>query len=90
MGFTKNAPLMTNYLSYYSSSILLKTWPIRMPLTWLGNECTLRLLNENGDFALRLGWIGVVNRSQANIDSKMKMSFARKKERDFFNSSGYA
>ncbi|KAK9829182.1 hypothetical protein WJX72_004363 [[Myrmecia] bisecta] len=38
---------------------------------------------------LKHGWIGVVNRGQADINKKMDMATARKREMDFFKQTGH-
>ncbi|KAI8114157.1 hypothetical protein M9434_002283 [Picochlorum sp. BPE23] len=47
-----------------------------------GTNCA-DVLNGNS-YVLRNGWIGVVNRGQRDIDSKMDMNRARAKEMEFF------
>ena len=42
---------------------------------------------ENRVYPLKLGYIGVVNRSQAEINAKLPVDAARKKEREFFDNS---
>ncbi|KAH0785822.1 Dynamin central region family protein [Histomonas meleagridis] len=42
---------------------------------------------QNKIYSLKLGYIGVVNRSQADIDSNKSIAAARKAEHDFFENS---
>jgi dynamin 1-like protein len=42
---------------------------------------------ENRIYPLKLGYIGVVNRSQSELNQKTSVASARKKERDFFDNS---
>ncbi|OHS93349.1 Dynamin central region family protein [Tritrichomonas foetus] len=42
---------------------------------------------ENRIYPLKLGYIGVINRSQQDIDTKKSMEAARKAERDYFENS---
>ncbi|PSC76903.1 dynamin-related 1E-like [Micractinium conductrix] len=53
-----------------------------------GTNC--RDVLEGMTYQLRNGWIGVVNRGQADINSRMSMQDARAKEMGFFNKSDYA
>ncbi|KAK2078512.1 hypothetical protein QBZ16_003352 [Prototheca wickerhamii] len=48
-----------------------------------GTNC--RDVLEGSAYTLRNGWIGVVNRGQADINSRMDMSRARQRELDFFH-----
>ena len=41
---------------------------------------------EGRSLFLRLGWIGVVNRSQSDINARANIIAAREKERTFFRS----
>lgn len=50
-----------------------------------GTDC--RDVLEGQTYQLRNGWIGVVNRGQADINSRMSMTDARRKELDFFRGS---
>ena len=50
-----------------------------------GTNC--REVLSGNSYTLRNGWIGVVNRGQKDIDSKMGMSQARAKELEFFRES---
>lgn len=50
-----------------------------------GTDATAILEGET--FALKNGWVGVVNRSQHDINSNMSMADARRQELDFFRSS---
>lgn len=47
-----------------------------------GTNC--RDVLEGAAYRLRNGWIGVVNRGQRDIDSRMDMGAARRREMDFF------
>ena len=50
-----------------------------------------REILENHVYPLKLGYIGVINRSQHDIDTKKSMAAARKSEREFFeNSNDYS
>jgi dynamin 1-like protein len=42
---------------------------------------------ENRVYPLKLGYIGVVNRSQSELNQRTSVASARKKERDFFDNS---
>jgi dynamin 1-like protein len=48
---------------------------------------TAREVLENRIYPLKLGYIGVVNRSQAELNQKTTVASARKKEREFFDNS---
>lgn len=50
-----------------------------------GTNC--RDVLEGRAYILRNGWIGVVNRGQRDIDNKLDMAAARRKELEFFNQS---
>jgi dynamin 1-like protein len=50
-----------------------------------GTNC--REVLEDAAYRLRNGWIGVVNRGQRDIDSRMDMGAARRRELEFFNAS---
>lgn len=50
-----------------------------------GTDC--REVLAGRQYQLKNGWIGVVNRGQADINSKMDMSRARSKELEFFHSN---
>jgi GTPase SAR1 family protein len=50
-----------------------------------GTNC--REVLQGRQYQLRNGWIGVVNRGQRDIDSKMDMGAARRKEMEFFENS---
>lgn len=52
-----------------------------------GTNC--RDVLEGHTYILRNGWIGVVNRGQADINSKMSMHNARAKEMGFFDKGEY-
>ena len=47
-----------------------------------GTDC--RAVLEGRSYTLRNGWIGVVNRGQRDIDSRVSMEDARRKEMEFF------
>lgn len=47
-----------------------------------GTNC--RDVLDGAAYTLRNGWIGIVNRGQADINSKMSMQDARRKEMDYF------
>jgi hypothetical protein len=42
---------------------------------------------EGRSFRLKFPWIGVVNRSQADINKNVDMIAARRREREYFNST---
>ena len=44
---------------------------------------------EGKHLPLRLGYVGVVNRSQKDVDSKKSIAEALKQENDFFQGSPY-
>ncbi|CAD7695187.1 unnamed protein product [Ostreobium quekettii] len=48
---------------------------------------SVRDILEGDTLRLKHGWVGVVNRGQADINSKMSMQDARKREREFFDGS---
>jgi hypothetical protein len=50
-----------------------------------GTDC--RDVLEGRSYTLRNGWIGVVNRGQKDIDGRVSMQVARRKELDFFEQS---
>jgi dynamin 1-like protein len=50
-----------------------------------GTDC--RAVLQNRIYPLKLGYIGVVNRSQSEIDRRLPVEQARKKEREFFDGS---
>lgn len=50
-----------------------------------GTNC--RDVLDGHTYTLRNGWIGVVNRGQRDIDSRMSMNDARRKEMEFFEGS---
>jgi replication fork clamp-binding protein CrfC len=50
-----------------------------------GTDC--RAVLQNRIYPLKLGYIGVVNRSQSEIDKRIPVEQARKKEREFFDGS---
>lgn len=48
--------------------------------------CVLKVL-EGRSYRLQQPWVGVVNRSQADINRNVDMILARRKEREYFSSS---
>jgi hypothetical protein len=42
---------------------------------------------EGRSFRLKFPWVGVVNRSQADINKNVDMIAARRREREYFNST---
>lgn len=49
----------------------------------------VREVLEGHAVKMKNGWIGVVNRGQADINNKLSMKDARRKEMDYFNTSVY-
>ena len=58
------------------------------PLSFLHlpQNCSLKVL-EGRSYRLHHPWVGVVNRSQADINKNIDMITARRREREFFASS---
>jgi hypothetical protein len=49
-----------------------------------GEHCAKRMI-MNQEIPLRLGYVGVVNRSEEDIDNRMTLAESRDRERVYFN-----
>jgi len=49
---------------------------------------SVRDILQGKQLKLKNGWVGVVNRGQKDINSKMNIMKAREREQEFFKSSG--
>lgn len=69
----------------------LKIHPVYIHLTLFVVLCFVSKVLEGRSYKLQHPWVGIVNRSQADINKNVDMIVARRKEREYFaNSPDYS